>query len=386
MSRLGKAFRARLRDVLALALGLVLAALLLFLVEYTSARILRARGWPEYPLFYKAPAKLVARQGVAGPLMLSYLDPLLGYAASPTRNRLINEVPGFVQYGKPDAPIRIVALGGSTTDAMGAEISGDPHVDPQDPYNWPRDLQRMLSADGIEAVVFNGGTAGYTSSQDLFKLIRDGIALHPDIVIALEGVNDFALLLSVGGHRHVTKYQEQTLEAVVSQVRVPSVMPNFLILMLKGRFDDERMVDGYTLGVLDPITRANHWHRNLLLAEAACRAMGIQYLNVLQPVMGVGTYRLSDEERCMLDEWRRVNAENDMDYLTRLNRDYGAAKAHCDGTPECADFTEIFAGEARIYFDPLHPNERGVDVLARQIYQTLLQRGMLPFAPAGGAR
>ena len=72
----------------------------------------------------------------------------------------------------------ILALGGSTTDGV------------KFPNSWPEQLARILDANKIPAVVINGGIGGYSTSQDMFKLVRDGFEFKPDIVIEYAGVND----------------------------------------------------------------------------------------------------------------------------------------------------------------------------------------------------
>jgi hypothetical protein len=52
------------------------------------------------------------------------------------------------------------------------------------------ELSKLLTADGYSGTIVNGGTGGYSSNQELIKLIRDGLEFKPDIVISYSGIND----------------------------------------------------------------------------------------------------------------------------------------------------------------------------------------------------
>ena len=99
-------------------------------------------------------------------------------------NRIIKQFEGFELFGDIDNPyaVRIVALGGSTTESTLFFVKG-----------WVQFLAEYLCRDNISAIVYGGGTSGYTSSQELLKFIRDVIPLKPDIVLSYGGGNDLYL-------------------------------------------------------------------------------------------------------------------------------------------------------------------------------------------------
>jgi len=169
------------------AINLVLLVLLVCAVEGIALWVNRGTPDGAYPFMVNTQA-LRSSEGeirqVGNTAKMSYLDPHLGYAHDHATDDGLGDVggvPGFAVYGDPDAPdaLRIVALGGSTTD-------------PLDPGNWPRALQRLLANQGVPAVVFNGGVSGYSSNQELLKLIRDALPLEPDLVLSLSGINRIA--------------------------------------------------------------------------------------------------------------------------------------------------------------------------------------------------
>lgn len=105
-----------------------------------------------------------------------YYDPLLGYNLG-TKNK---DTAGFCIYGDmQNAKFHILTLGGSTTD---------PSIYPF--KCWSECLHDLLEEAGLSNAVICGGVAGYTSAEELFKLIRDGFSLKPDIVLNYSGGND----------------------------------------------------------------------------------------------------------------------------------------------------------------------------------------------------
>lgn len=75
--------------------------------------------------------------------------------------------------------LRILSLGGSTTDPLQANM-----------VSWSEYLYLQLSKIFDDVEIICGGIASLTVSQELHKLIRDGLLFEPDIVISYSGVND----------------------------------------------------------------------------------------------------------------------------------------------------------------------------------------------------
>ena len=117
------------------------------------------------------------------------MDPHLGYGRGKAERKIrklevnYSWTEGFAVYSKKvpaelDHPI-VLTLGGSTTDAVrskNTQLAGG--------------VCRSYWQKGISATVVNGGTGGYSTNQELLKLVRDGLEFKPDIVISYSGVND----------------------------------------------------------------------------------------------------------------------------------------------------------------------------------------------------
>lgn len=89
------------------------------------------------------------------------------------------EYPGIYIYGENQKnDYRIAVLGGSTTDSTFG----------QDICPWVEIMYKQYCNRNV--TIFNGAVSGYSSAQELFKLIRDILKLHPNMVIVYDGYND----------------------------------------------------------------------------------------------------------------------------------------------------------------------------------------------------
>lgn len=115
------------------------------------------------------------RRFVSGQLAYEY-DPIMGQGIDYTCE---GGLPGWAVYGDAACEgARIMVLGGST--------SSEVYVD----ECWPSKLHRLLEADGIEHVIFNGAHEMNAAFDELKRLLRDVDGLRPTIVISMSGVND----------------------------------------------------------------------------------------------------------------------------------------------------------------------------------------------------
>jgi len=177
---------------------------------------------------------------------------------------------GFVVYGDISKGLQrpvILALGGSTTDGV------------KFPNSWPEQLARMLKERNIPGTVINGGIGGYTSSQELLKLIRDGLEFQPTIVITLNGVND-ALNYGLPGHLMVQPYQENVMKVAIGD-EDGRWFPNTVTLFRRA-FPKSTDID-YTLGLTSNRPRASLYRKNVELMNVTCISQGCKFYDVIQP-------------------------------------------------------------------------------------------------------
>jgi hypothetical protein len=222
--------------------------------------------------------------------MYSYLDPHLGYAHNPNAARVdYKSLPGFTIYGSGAGDgkvLRIVTLGGSTTDG------NTPHI-------WAQALQEIIAKDGIKVQVINGGVAGFSSNQELIKMIRDVLPLKPDVIISLNGVNEYGVRAAVRFHPMVNMYQASVMDYLVKEPE-PLFMPNALYVVrrfgqkLSGTKPIQR---GVNYGPKVDISASEQWLRNVRLMHAAAAEFGIPYLCFLQPALGIGDINTEQEKK-----------------------------------------------------------------------------------------
>ncbi len=373
-----------MKNLLAAGLGILLAALLLVGGEYTAREMLARRGLSTYPLLLNngtGDSTPAFQQNWGRTLVVSYLDPLLGFAHDPASNPLLRKGPaGFVRYPAriPGAP-RIVALGGSTTDPLTPLYLNADDADPHDPYNWPRELQLLLRKRGQDAEIYNGGVAGYTSSQELLKLLRDVVHLGPDLVIAVNGINDIGNLHRMPGHPLQHKYSGLVLEHALAPAP-PWLMPNAVSLAGTLFAPARRSVTGVSYGPEDDRSPETVWHDNCLAARALAEAFGMRYVVYLQPTLGVGGYSPSAREAERL-------AGHKPHYVPQMHAFYEGASALAASMPFCTDLSDAFARWAGgdVYLDARHYNHAGTRLLAGAILDDLVARGLLPPAAPGKA-
>jgi len=356
------------------SITLLVLFLLIAITEGVAKTILRSHGREEYPFMFdrtaiREPIRSY-QQEWGDQLVVSYLDPHLGFAHDPQVHPLFDSFEGFAEYTTGDAsnPLVIVCLGGSTTDPLTPIFLSDESVDTLDPYNWPRSLARVLKEHGVSARVLNGGVAGYSSSQELLKLLRDVIPLRPNIVISLNGVNDF-FGLSTPEHPMVHRYQAMLMNRFSARAR-SVLVPNIVGLMRWRLFGDRRWIEGASFGVVNSSSSAQVWFGNLKSADALCAAHDIRFATFLQPILGYGEYRAADYEKEML-------VKRGEEYAVLLTSFYKEATSLCEDLESCSDLTGIFSDTTGVYLDARHQNEKGVDELANHIFEVLLRRGLI---------
>ncbi len=251
-------------------------------------------------------------------------------------------------------PLRIVTLGGSTTDQM------------YDSLNWPVHLVEALKENGRAAIVFNGGVGGYGTKSELLKLVRDVRALAPDIVISYSGVNE----ASESEGNTNSNYRESLMQALVRDQN--TLMPNLHALLqgIQGKGPTSRHALRYTLGIPDERPYAEIWLDNLKTMRAILDAQGIDFIAFLQPAVGTGRRAPSEQELAVLGD-----CESEHNSLREYARFYPHARNLLAGesTNFIHDLSHAFDEmPAGIFTDNCHLTPEGNRHIAEMIMQRLL--------------
>ncbi len=352
---------AVLKKALLVCIGLILSLGVLLVGEAVAAGRLKKMGHKSFPLLVNFGAKPKYEKHLyAVPRACPFVDPHLGYAR-PQSDR-DGGLPGFTIYRSKTQTdgqvVRIVTLGGSTTDAH--------HT----PVNWPRKLRDLTAERGLAVEIVNGGTLGFSSNQELIKLVRDVLPLEPDIVISLNGINDLGFIHAVRDHPMVHPYQRKYLNTTIGRGDPPGVLPNLR------RFAEvsNMQIQGVHYEPSVRTTPAEQWQRNVRIMRSVAAEFGVEYVCFLQPVLGQGAYTPSQREEQMMEGMEK--------YLADVHAFYQEAISSCTDLSFCTDLSDVFSDQTGLFADLRHPLPKGNEVIASAILRVLSQLGLIGNAAA----
>lgn len=239
--------------------------------------------------------------------------------------------------------LRVLTLGGSTTSWR---------YKPDQGGMWAKDLATMLSEVTLQRVeLSNGGVRGYSSAQELLKLVRDIQALRPDLILSLSGINDI-------GHRHsVSNFP----------FAHPQAYENARLFVRRGDFSE--IVMGWPNRLIKP----DVWMHNQRAMAAVAQTHNSSFFGFLQPTMGVGNATLGPAEK---QEWSE-NRSRPLDagsYEGVLLDFYSSVQPRL---PEgrVFDLSSAFDGESEVFLDFRHQNRKGDRFLARAMLEQIRIEG-----------
>lgn len=323
----GKIAIMRSRLIYTLYLFVVVAAAL-SAIELVSAKIVASSQGP------KADGKITEQKVVFDP-HLGNANPQFGSKVLALQNRGHAYQDGFALYNTKtfstevhSRPI-ILVLGGSTSD-------------PLRPHSWPEYLAKLMTENGQKGTVVNAASGGYTSSQELFKLMRDGLEFKPDIIISYGGLRE-RQGVSPLPYPMVTKYQRQIV--------LDNARPNFPIMqntiLLFGGF----LSRGYTYGLPTRNDHSSAWMRNMRIMHAVSQEFGANFCAILQP------YKPSQVKKNKRSEMIQIRAAQ--------------GKASSD-LPYVHDMTHLLDGlKSATEADGVHASSSGNEVIAKRIYELI---------------
>ena len=266
------------------------------------------------------------------------IDPLLGYSRSADIN-------GFKIMGKYDEKNpNILCLGGSTTDYSFFEIK-----------SWPYFLTELLKEDNIKLNVLNGGIVSYTSSQELLKLIRDGLELEPFLVISYSGANDL-VGFPMMGNEYLYRVWRQMESSMVEND-------------LSSLETSEHLSVSY--GAVSQLEPAEYWYRNEMMMCNICRGFSIPFIGILQS----GSY-IRNANSHSIYEQRVLNYRTNREYI---EQQFKRAKQLVNASNEqnILDFTALFDKCQNVFADDFHVFEQGNEIIAESIYKILKEKKLL---------
>lgn len=271
-----------------------------------------------------------------GPLKLA-LHPFAIYSNLPNQHshHFSTDDHGFRGSGR-DRPLgmhaRVVLVGGST--AFGTGLESD------------RETVASQLAQRLNAEVINAAVIGHASGQELTYLLTELVDWHPDLVIALDGWNDYYKRLEVGDPRllGMNGFDEIEDQLVASAQLSDSALftrlcsvPRTLFPRLTSRVQQSRI--GLWMGwlarkELQPQSldlAAARYADNLIKMHKLGRAFDFQFLAVMQPDVNHGTdyqrFRARTESLLARDGVRVLNLGERQEFVPSMFLD----TMHLDG-------------------------------------------------------
>lgn len=276
-------------------------------------------------------------------IIKSVLDINLGYTYKGN-----GKYPGIAVYGeeKPN-DFKIAVLGGSTTD------------DVYDKRNWARILYEKWPGRGV--TVYNGGTCGYTSTQELIKLERDILPLKPDLIIVYDGFND---LCEDPSHPFAIPYLKKVFEFVSKNMEGEN----------NGHVGNDMDISDVNIGLETGENYFENWLTKISCMHAVSQTKDIPFIAFAQPTrnnmrnsLGVDDWILSSSifwiqsfgkpSKNFRNEIENREIEKKYDYIYNL--------------------TGVFDDRPDVYLDSCHLNEEGNVIIANKVLSTIAEKGII---------
>ncbi len=274
---------------------------------------------------------------------------------------------------KPPDELRIVALGGSTTE----DVWNDAGI------HWPLVAEETLHEAGRDEVgIYIGAMSAYTAAHSLVRLELDVLQYQPDLVLVLHNINDLMVVYYAGSQgrpvdpNYKVKYTRKSLTGVIDD---SDVVVSRLLAFIRGRLE--------RLSPKAPIPTLEHYdletgrcifERNLKSIVAVARAHGSEVVLVTMPVAR-STARFEDTAALarggLLDSFPthdRFLADFDRynETIRQVGKELGV---------KVIDAANLVASEDRYFADIVHTTTEGVRAMGGAVGSKLLE--ILPPRP-----
>jgi hypothetical protein len=269
------------------------------------------------------------------------LDPLLGWAMSEDKLKskgftLKDNCVFFSHYSNNLADtLRILITGGSTSD-VGLYS-----------FNWPTLLFDKLKKTDKNIEIFDAAVGAYSSSQEVLKLLRDGLEIKPTIHISYCGVNEEQ------NPNYVSPYEQKTFEKMLQESKSNFLFPN-LTYFVKSRFLKSNTI--HSLQSI-PKTDANHqWKKNMKMMHDLATVNGYVFIGILQPAVGVS--KIEDKKK----------EASEKEVIAQYKHFYPNAIQYTKENAYMLDFTTIFdsIGQAA-FLDDCHVKEQYQHIISDKV-------------------
>lgn len=268
------------------------------------------------------------------------IDPLLGYCRKSDAIYHPYDILGEGKY-------KIAIYGSSTCDMEYAGIE----------KNWIFYLYQYLKQMGIETTILAGGCAGYSSGQELLKIIRDINIICPDMVIDFSGVNDVSSSTYVEGYPFVGRYYKRVWDSIREK---PEVIPDSF---------DIRNIQDVDYGIKDLQEDFEIWSNNIKKMNAVCSAFSVKFLSILEPMVSRGNCVIDSELQSIMEnaggrKYNYIKQNKFCDKIIEIFRE----------VPFFVDFSSVFSEINDVYLDGVHYADKGHKIVGKKLAEIVYKR------------
>ena len=282
---------------------------------------------------------------------------------------------------KNDKPIIILTSGGSTTDGFYQYISGG--------YTWPYQLQKICEKK-FNCQVINGGTGGYSTTQEVLKLITyNHLIPKIDYIISLNGINDIRTGRRTSGdtfkqHPYLGKVQFTMLQDQIwirQDKSTIDIFPNIVSFLNYYKYHETNINKINLLDKNEVYNSQNKkikkdiksysavWEGNINLMHNVSKTLNSNFISFLQPTMGLDYVKINYDKITkdieMLNKWKNTK----MNYQTNLL--YNEIRKKCKIIYFCVDISEIAPPGDDLFFNARHHNSKGNKFIAEAIFKKI---------------
>ncbi len=250
-----------------------------------------------------------------------------------------SKYPGITVYGdEKNAIYKIAVTGGSTTDGSLYPFKA-----------WPEILYDLINDRTI--AIYNGGVGGYTSGEELLKLMRDMLLFNPNMVIAYSGINDTS-------HNEKYPFKFDYLDEIFNFA--------FRNLDISTKEYDLRVrnAEEINYGVESGKNRFENWLNNMKSMYALCIGRGITFHAFMQP-MFMSKKNYDNREKNMMLSYREGRYDKGYDFkeFREIMKSEGV-----NTYTYLHDLSHIFDDISDVYMDAAHVWEKGNKIIAEEIF------------------
>jgi lysophospholipase L1-like esterase len=287
----------------------------------------------------------------------------------------------FVYYGDNTAKNAVLVFGGSTTSGFYQHYSNG--------ETWPMLLQKKL---GAQYNVINGGIGGYSSTQELLKILTSLPRIKQKIthVVTLNGINEFPNYPLYDNTEHpksrnypfLTTKQNTMNEANVwidqgsqGNIKWFANLQSLTALLAKKIGPDLKINNG-EIELLDNrgsifigVDSIDRWNYSVLASKKISEIYNSEYFVFLQPTIlldGVQNSPVGNSSDGVI--YNHMVNKMPKKYNINLNNMYVKLRERCDKLDYCYDISNIAPPVGNNYSDGRHHNENGNKIISEAIH------------------